>query len=272
MEQGEIIPLTINAASNSVNEVLTITVANLPAGARLSAGTNNGNTWTLTEEQLAGLTLTLPEDFKGTLNLQVTAISIDGNTEKRLTLTLTINVKNSFVLPTVEPSKETITTIKEDIRNEGTTELRVTETEESKILVDAGQQAFDSTHDQLELISNILVTSSTLPENNGVAGILDQLNLGLETNARILKILESTQLSPEEELFIKGLDINLQNKIQQELKEEDKEEKEDVSFLVDEEALLEVAMNEDIETFTQKDLDQLPSLEDGLISSFDCFS
>jgi Ca2+-binding RTX toxin-like protein len=68
------------AAAHTLNdldgsEVLgAVVIGGMPAAATLNAGINNGNgTWTLTAAELAGLTLTAPND--GVLNLSVTATS-----------------------------------------------------------------------------------------------------------------------------------------------------------------------------------------------------
>jgi hypothetical protein len=63
------IPLTINSALNDLDgsETLTITITGVPAGATLSTGTDNGGgNWSLTQGQLAGLTLTPPRTTKPT--------------------------------------------------------------------------------------------------------------------------------------------------------------------------------------------------------------
>ncbi|MEH0861083.1 Ig-like domain-containing protein [Halobacteriovorax sp. DPLXC-1] len=61
------------------SETLNITIANVPTGATLSAGTNNGDgSWTLTTAQLAGLTITPPLNSDVDFTLQVTATSVEG--------------------------------------------------------------------------------------------------------------------------------------------------------------------------------------------------
>ena len=51
-------------------------IEGLPEGARLSAGLNNGDgSWTLTPSQLAGLTVTPPADWSGTMALTMLAHS-----------------------------------------------------------------------------------------------------------------------------------------------------------------------------------------------------
>ncbi len=60
------------------SEVLSaITIAGVPAGAALSAGTDNGGgNWSVDEADLAGLTITPPEDFSGNFELTVSATAI----------------------------------------------------------------------------------------------------------------------------------------------------------------------------------------------------
>ena len=73
------ISLNIAVALNDTDgsETITgITVAGVPAGATLSAGTDNGDgTWSLTPQQLTGLTITPPDDSDADLTLTVTAMS-----------------------------------------------------------------------------------------------------------------------------------------------------------------------------------------------------
>ena len=79
------IPLTINPALTDTDgsEALSITIAGVPAGATLSAGTSvtqpdGTTTWTLTPAQLAGLTITPPSNSDVDFTLNVTAIAKDG--------------------------------------------------------------------------------------------------------------------------------------------------------------------------------------------------
>jgi hypothetical protein len=73
------IALSIAAALVDPSEILSITIGSVPAGAVLSAGTNNQNgTWTLTQAQLTGLTITPPSNSDAGFTLTVTAISKDG--------------------------------------------------------------------------------------------------------------------------------------------------------------------------------------------------
>ncbi|WP_186455026.1 Ig-like domain-containing protein, partial [Nitrospirillum amazonense] len=91
-------PIALNIAASltapvSVGESLTVTVAGLPAGAILSAGTDNHDgTWTLTGVQLSGLTVTPPADYNGTLNLTVTAHADVNGTEATASANLAVTV------------------------------------------------------------------------------------------------------------------------------------------------------------------------------------
>jgi hypothetical protein len=61
------------------SESLSLVLEGLPAGARLSAGVNNGDgSWTLTPAQLAGLSLTPPRDWSGSMALTLVAHAMEG--------------------------------------------------------------------------------------------------------------------------------------------------------------------------------------------------
>ncbi|MEM7468045.1 MAG: hypothetical protein AAF387_14315, partial [Pseudomonadota bacterium] len=74
------IALSIDSAlvDTDGSEVLSIVLDGLPEGSVLSAGMNNGDgSWTLRPADLTNLNLTPPENYSGSLNLNVTAISLD---------------------------------------------------------------------------------------------------------------------------------------------------------------------------------------------------
>ena len=55
-------------------EILSITISNVPAGAALSAGTDNsGGTWSLTLTDLDGLSLAPPPGWSGDISLLISA-------------------------------------------------------------------------------------------------------------------------------------------------------------------------------------------------------
>ena len=72
--------------------IFSVTISGVPAGASLSAGTDNGNgTWTLTPAQLTNLKITPPANSDADFNLTVKAISTEGaggsaTTEKTLSV------------------------------------------------------------------------------------------------------------------------------------------------------------------------------------------
>ena len=60
------IPLTVSAEVLGLEGLASVTVAGVPAGGQLSAGTDNGDgTWTLQPDELDGLNITPPPDYKG---------------------------------------------------------------------------------------------------------------------------------------------------------------------------------------------------------------
>ena len=72
------IALDITSALGDGSEVLSVTVAGVPAGASLSAGTDNGNgSWTLSAAQTDGVTITPPAGSGADFTLQVTATATE---------------------------------------------------------------------------------------------------------------------------------------------------------------------------------------------------
>ncbi len=77
--------LDVSAALTDTDgsETLSVVISGVPAGATLSAGTDNlDGSWTLAPADLAGLTITPPADFSGSFQLTVaaTATEADGDT------------------------------------------------------------------------------------------------------------------------------------------------------------------------------------------------
>ncbi|WP_420904927.1 hypothetical protein [Candidatus Magnetaquiglobus chichijimensis] len=90
------IALNLSAALSDTDgsESLVITIANVPNGATLSAGTDNGDgTWTLTPAQLTGLTITPPHDSNADFSLQVTARSIEAANQDDATTVINQTVR-----------------------------------------------------------------------------------------------------------------------------------------------------------------------------------
>ncbi|WP_286791519.1 beta strand repeat-containing protein, partial [Thalassospira sp. UBA4513] len=97
------IALNIGAGLTDANETLTVTISGVPDGATLSAGADNGDgTWTLSSEQLEGLTITPPEDFSGSFELGVTATSADGSDVATTTDSITVDVTGVADAPTLD--------------------------------------------------------------------------------------------------------------------------------------------------------------------------
>jgi len=81
-EDGTIaLTLAANMPADTTEALYTITLEGVPEGAVLNGGVDNGDgSWTLTPDLMEGLTLTPPQDFNGTFDLQVIAVSTDGGT------------------------------------------------------------------------------------------------------------------------------------------------------------------------------------------------
>ena len=80
--EASVFPVTIAAslADTDGSETLSIVVSGVPEDATLSAGTENADgTWTLSPDQLTGLTMTVPEDVTADFNLTVTATATEEN-------------------------------------------------------------------------------------------------------------------------------------------------------------------------------------------------
>ncbi|HIJ85092.1 MAG TPA: hypothetical protein HPQ00_12935, partial [Magnetococcales bacterium] len=90
------IPLNISAYLNDTDgsETLAITILeDVPQGAILSAGTNNGDgTWSLTAQDLVGLTIKPPANSGEDFTLTVRAISFDGGDASSVMGTIHVDV------------------------------------------------------------------------------------------------------------------------------------------------------------------------------------
>ncbi|MBO6520414.1 MAG: DUF642 domain-containing protein [Rhodospirillales bacterium] len=108
--EDDAIPLEISTEATGGDEIVGITISGLPNGASLSAGTNNGNgTWTLTEEQLEGLTITPPENSNANFQLSVTVTSMDGDDLAEATQAMNVSVTGVADKPLLNvPSQITI--------------------------------------------------------------------------------------------------------------------------------------------------------------------
>ena len=74
------------------SESLSLTISNVPNGASLSAGIDNGDgSWTLTPGELDGLSITPPQNYAGEFELTVTATSTDGDSTATTTDTFTVS-------------------------------------------------------------------------------------------------------------------------------------------------------------------------------------
>ncbi len=108
------IALNINAALGDTDgsETMSVTISGVPAGATLSAGTDNGDgTWTLEEGDLDGLTVTPPVDSDVDFDLTVSVTSTESSTGETSTVEQTFTVEVDAVADDVGVSAEIKTTV-----------------------------------------------------------------------------------------------------------------------------------------------------------------
>ena len=108
------IPLNIDAnlTDTDGSESLSITISDVPDGATLSAGTDNGDgTWTLEEGDLNGLTVTPPTDSDVDFDLSVSVTSTEASTGETNTVETTFTVEVDAVADDVGVSAEIKATI-----------------------------------------------------------------------------------------------------------------------------------------------------------------
>ncbi|WP_370466037.1 beta strand repeat-containing protein, partial [Niveispirillum cyanobacteriorum] len=117
VQQGATVALNLNSAlvDTDGSETLTVTIGNLPAGATLSAGTNNGNgTWTVTAAQLSGLSLKLPDTVSGNLTLSVTARAEEAGSGSIAQVSSSVNLQVQGATPAIHLAALDVTT-REDV-------------------------------------------------------------------------------------------------------------------------------------------------------------
>ena len=106
LEDGDI-AITINAALSDTDgsETLSVTIGDVPTGATLSAGTDNGDgTWTIDPAELDGLSITPPADSDAdfTLSVSVTATETLSGDTSTVTAPLDVSVEAVADAPTLE--------------------------------------------------------------------------------------------------------------------------------------------------------------------------
>ena len=119
-QEDTAISLNIQSALSDSSETHTILIMDVPEGSEISAGTDNGDvTWSLSPEDLVGLTITPPKEFSGSFDLTIAAQSADGDDIATTTETLRVvvsDVNDGLVASDDDNDKsgkghETITTI-----------------------------------------------------------------------------------------------------------------------------------------------------------------
>ncbi len=104
-EQDTAVPLAIDAALTDSSETLSVTIAGLPSGATLNAGSGNADgTWTVPTDALPTLQLYPSQGAHGTIELVVTATSTDGEDAASVSATMTVEIAQApTVVESVQP-------------------------------------------------------------------------------------------------------------------------------------------------------------------------
>lgn len=72
--ESQTFAVNVTASPGDTTSAVTVTISNVPVGVTFSAGTNNlDGSWTFTQAQLAGLTMTVPDDATFVLDVEATA-------------------------------------------------------------------------------------------------------------------------------------------------------------------------------------------------------
>gem|GEM_PF-712768 len=96
--EDQAIALSIAGATTDIDgseSITSIIVADIPKGAKLSAGTDNGDgTWSLVQDDLSGLTITAPHNSNDDFDLKVTYVSTEPNgSSASTTETISVTVR-----------------------------------------------------------------------------------------------------------------------------------------------------------------------------------
>jgi len=99
--------LTAELVDQDGSEVMSVRIDGIPDGSTLSTGFNNGDgSWTVTGDQLVGLTLSPPAEFSGELEMGVTGITLEmdtGETNQTEAVPFKVMIEGVADAPTVDP-------------------------------------------------------------------------------------------------------------------------------------------------------------------------
>ncbi|MBT6095959.1 MAG: hypothetical protein HOH04_13830, partial [Rhodospirillaceae bacterium] len=142
-QEDTAIDLDLGSALSDVDgsESLSVTISNIPDGAVLSAGTDNGDgTWSLSATDLDGLQITPPQDFAGDMDLTLTATSTEADggdtavTEVPFTVTVVDTVDATDAVTTEDQA------VSLDISYpDGTTTGTISDIPDGAVLMSGGQ-------------------------------------------------------------------------------------------------------------------------------------
>ncbi|MEO0637346.1 MAG: Ig-like domain-containing protein, partial [Pseudomonadota bacterium] len=104
-------PVSINLEDTDGSETLSIRIEGVPAGASLSAGTQvSPGVWQVDPADFPTLTLTPPNDFNGSINLELIATSVETSTGETATTRRDLRIDLAAVADPAQVSAPTVTT------------------------------------------------------------------------------------------------------------------------------------------------------------------
>lgn len=191
-DTGVALAIAAAMSPNTTETIIAITVDGVPDGASLNMGSDNGDgSWTVTPDQLSGLTLMPPPNYSGALALTVRATSSDGGTASQ---DLTASISPLADQPTL-----TVTDVVVDV--EGTPGIEVEGSRDDDVLYGgAGDDVIEGGQGDDVLYGE---------GGEGGGGVIPASEVALDVNAALVDVDGSETLSVEIADVPEGATLNL---------------------------------------------------------------
>ena len=150
------------------SETLSLTVGNMPSGATLNHGTDNGDgTWTVAADDIADLSVTPPKHFSGTMDLAITSVATEddghsASTSDTITVTVDAVADQAWIAGGGKGDEDTAidlnlrSGLRDKDGSETFGEITLSGVPEGYVIsggTDNGDGSFSLTHDQLDGLS-----------------------------------------------------------------------------------------------------------------------